>query len=206
MAPTDLMTASELREFDLHFKKAVLAGKTEAEVDGEYPGLTDAIVSAARPLVVTAMKRSMPELHKAVARVVQERLTQPQTAELITFYESPTGQSIMQAMAASTDAGDIYKRAVEREGEPITGREIAAQSRKAAEKATKTLTKAQEAEMIEWMKRPVFAKLAGVQAMVRQVLVDFHNKEDPELNANLEEALAAAAAAHMTKVDAQQKK
>jgi hypothetical protein len=206
MAPRDVMLAGELRQFDLHFRQTILNGRTVEEVDGEYPGLTDAIVAAARPLVVKAAGRALDEIYPKVGQVIQARLTGDEIAQLQTFYRTGAGRTIVRGMAATADAGAIYKQAVEQPDAPVTEQQVASHIRSAAAKASENFSDADKSALLEFMKMPVFPKLAGMQPSIRQIVADAHNRKDPELEAVMDETLAEAASAHMRRVDAKRGK
>lgn len=195
MVPKDLFVKSELRQFDLNFKSTILAGKTEKQADRNYPGLTNAVVAAVRPLVAKSSARSLPILHEKIARLAQERLSSAETAELTAFYRSPTGRKALRFMAQSTDGGAAYKSAAEN---PAAR---SAYKRQAAEKAARELSPADQMVLTEFMKRPVFAKLARMQPQVRQMQAEFHNRQDPVFKARMAETVAAAMAEHVKEID-----
>ena len=206
MAPREVLIDGEMRQFDLHFRNSLLNGKSIEEADGDYPGLTDAIVTAARPLVAKAADRSLTEMHAKVARLIQGKLTPAEITELQKFYTSGVGSTIVRGMIESADAGDIYKQAVEDPDAPVTDRQISAQIRSAATKATGNLSDADRLALLEFMKQPVFPKLAGMQVAIRQIAVEAHNRSDPELEAEMDEVFAEAMAVHMRKLDAKKAK
>ena len=201
MAPRDLMIEAEMSQFDQHFKRSILNGRTQEEADGDYPGLIDALVKAARPLVERYTERAVAEMQSSVAELIETRLQADEIAELTQFYESPTGQHVLRSMADSVDASAIYEQAVEQPDEPVTRTQVTAQIRAAATAAAEKYSDADQAALIEFMKRPVFAKLAGIQPALRQMMADLHNRTDPEFEAEVSEVLASAMSAHMVKVD-----
>lgn len=193
MVPEDLFVKSELRQFDLNFKSTLLAGKSQKQADGNYPGLTDAVVAAVRPLVAKSSARSLPILHEKIARLAQDRLSPAETAELTTFYRSPTGRKALRFMSQSTDGGTAYRSA--------TPEARSAYRRQAAEKAAREFSPADQVVLNQFMRRPVFAKLARMQPQVRQMQAEFHNRQDPVFKARMADTVAAAMAEHVKAID-----
>lgn len=203
MMPRELLIEAEMRNFDVYFRQSVLGEMSVAEFEGDYPGLLDAFVAAARPLVQKTLVNGLPHVESQLADLFLAKLTDTEISELSEFYRSPEGHSILRSMSDATDAGAVYRRVSEDPDSQMTTGQVSSQVKSAAVKATKTMSDADRAALLDFMKRPVFVRFAGLQPALRKIMADAHNRKDPEFEAEVNETLAAAAAEHMKKIDAE---
>ena len=201
MSPRDLLVDMEVREFDKHFVSSLGADPDMKSLDDKYPGLFEAMHKSSRILVAEAMARSVDQIQISVAKLIETSFTAADIIELNDFYRSPTGQKTIQQMAASADASQIYQRAVEEQEFHLTEEQIASQVRANAQKAAETFTPEEQTQMLLFMAKPSFAKLAKAQPQIRKILADEFNAPDAAFDKQIEEAMAAAIERHIASFD-----
>lgn len=201
MSPRDLLIGMELREFDKNFVASLRSDPDLKSLDDEYPGLFEAMRISTRDLVATAMGRSVDHIHLSVAQLVEAQFTPGEIGELANFYRSPVGQKTLQQMAATADASKIYQQAVNDPNFKFSEEKIAQQTRESATRAAKSFTPDEQAQMILFMAKPSFQKLAKAQPEVRKILADNLNASDPEFDKQVDEAMAAAIEAHIARFE-----
>lgn len=197
MSPSDLLVDMEVREFDKHFVPSLRSDPELKSLEEEYPGVFEAMHKASRGLVVEATGRSAAKIHAAVAKVIEANFTAADVAELTHFYRSPVGLKTLRQMAASADAGKVYQDAVSESEFKLTEAQIDSQIRDSARKAAQTFTPEEQAEMMLFMAKPSFAKLAKAQPQIRKILADEFNAPDPEFDRRVEQAMGAAIEGHI---------
>jgi hypothetical protein len=197
MSPSDLLVAMEVREFDKHFIPSLRSDPEMKSLDDQYPGLFEAMHKASRGLVAEATGRGATKIHTAIAQLIEASFTSADIVELTDFYRSPVGLKTVQQMAASADAGQVYQNAVSESGFKLTDVQIAAQIKDSARKAAQTFTLEEQAEMLLFMAKPSFGKLARAQPQIQKILADEFNAPDPEFDRQVEQAMGAAIEQHI---------
>lgn len=197
MSPRDLLVDMEVREFDKHFVPSLASDPDMKSLNNDYPGLFEAMHKASRGLVAEAMAKSVDQIHLSVARLIQNSFTPADIVELSNFYRSPIGQKTIQQMAASADATQVYQRAMEEREFKLTQDQIAAQVHDNAKKAAQSFTPEEQTQMMLFMAKPSFGKLAKVQPQIQKILADEFNAPDPEFDEQVEEAMGAAIEKHI---------
>ena len=197
MSPRDLLVDMEIREFDKHFVSSLSANPELKSMEDEYPGLFEAMHKASRGLVMEATSRSAGKIHSAVAKIIEASFTPADIAELTDFYRSPVGLKTVQQMAASADAGQVYQQAVSESEFKLTEEQVAAEIQKSARKAAQTFTPEEQTEMMLFMAKPSFGKLAKAQPQIQKILAEEFNAPDPEFDRRVEQAMGAAIERHI---------
>ena len=197
MSPRDLLVDMEVREFDKHFVSSLRSDPDMKSMDDQYPGLFEAMHKASRGLVAEAMGRSAVKIQASVARLIETSFTPADITELTAFYRSPIGQKTVRQMAASADAGQIYQQAVKENDFKLTEDKIAAQVHDNATRAVQNFTPDEQVQMIQFMAKPSFGKLAKAQPQIQKILADEFNAPDPEFDRLVEEAIGAAIEQHI---------
>ena len=197
MSPRDLLVDMELREFDKHFVSSLSADRELKSLDDQYPGLFAAMHKASRGLVAEATSRSAEKIHAAVAKIIEASFTPADIVELTDFYRSPVGLKTVQQMAASADAGQVYQQAVSESDYKLTEEKVAAEIAKSARKAVQTFTPEEQTEMMLFMAKPSFGKLAKAQPQIQKILADEFNAPDPAFDRRVEQAMSAAIEQHI---------
>ena len=197
MSPRDLLVDMEVREFDKHFVPSLASDPDMKSLEDDYPGLFEAMHKASRELVAEAMAKSVDQIHLSVGRLIENSFAPADIVELSNFYRSPIGRKTIQQMAASADATQVYQRAVEEKEFKLTEEQIDAQVRANAQKAVQSFTPEEQTQMMLFMAKPSFGKLAKVQPQIQKILADEFNAPDPEFDKQVEEAMGAAIEKHI---------
>jgi hypothetical protein len=197
MSPRDLLIEMEVREYDKHFVPSLRSNPDLNSLEIEYPGLFDAMHRATRGLVAKGTGQTVDQLHEAMVALIQEQFSDADVNELINFYRSPVGQKTVQQMAGAADAGEIYQEAAEQEDFKLTAEYIAEQNRQSAKKAAKTFTPDEQAQMLLFMAKPSFTKLARAQPQIQKILAEKMNAPDPEFDREVEQAMSSAIEQHI---------
>jgi hypothetical protein len=197
MSPRDLLVDMEVREFDKHFIPSLRSDPEMKSLDDQYPGMFEAMRKASRGLVAESMGVSVGKIHASVAKLIESSFTPADIAELANFYRSPVGQKTIRQMAASADAGQIYQRAIEEPEYKLTEGQIAAQVHENAQKAVQSFTPEEQTEMLLFMAKPAFGKLAKAQPEIQKILAEEFNAPDPEFDRQVEQAMGAAIEQHI---------
>jgi len=197
MSPSDLLVDMEVREFDKHFVPSLRSDPEMKSLDDQYPGLFEAMHKASRALVADAMGRSVGKIHAAVAKIIETSFTPADIVELTNFYRSPVGLKSVQQMAASADGGQVYQQAVAQSEFKLTEDQVASQIKESARKAAQTFTPDEQTEMMLFMAKPSFGKLAKAQPQIRKILADEFNAPDPDFDRQVEQAMSKAIELHI---------
>jgi hypothetical protein len=197
MSPRALLVDMEVREFDKHFVASLRSDAEMKALDDQYPGLFEAMHKASRGLVADAMGRSVGKIHTSVAKLIEASFTAADIVELTTFYRSPVGRKTVSQMAASADASEIYQRAVEKSDFKLTEDQISAQVHQSAQKTAQSFTPEEQVDMMLFMAKPSFGKLAKAQPQIQKILADEFNSPDPDFDRQIEQAMGAAIEHHI---------
>lgn len=197
MSPRDLLIEMEVREFDKNFVSSLRADADVKSLDDEYPGLIEAMHKASRGLVAEATARSVDKIHVAVSQLIDANFTPADISELSEFYRSPTGMKTIRQMAANADASKIYERAVQEDDFKLTAEQISSQLDENARKTAATFTPEETTQMVLFMAKPSFIKLAKAQPDIQKLLADEFNAPDPEFDKQIETVMGAAVEQHL---------
>ena len=203
MSPRDLLIEMEVREFDKHFVNSLRSDPDLKALEDSYPGLFEAMHKATRGLVAEGTGRTVDQVHAALASLLQEQFTAADIAELTGFYRSPVGQKTVQQMAGAADASEIYQQAVEKDDYKLSEDYIARQNMATASKAAKSFTADEQAQMLLFMAKPSFGKLAKAQPQIQKILADKFNAPDPEFDRTVEEAMTKTVERHIASFEGQ---
>src|SRR4029453_15400662 len=113
MSPRDLRIETELREFDLNFRKALLQQPDVQKVEADYPGVVDAMAKEARPVIAEQAGRVADRTYPVVAKLLGSEFTPNDIAELTAYYGSPAGQRLLRHVMESVDTSDQYAAAAQ---------------------------------------------------------------------------------------------
>ena len=197
MSPSELLVDMEVREFDKHFVPSLSSDPEMKSMDEQYPGLFEAMHMASRGLVAEAMGRSVGKIHAAVAKLIETSFTPADIVELTNFYRSPVGLKTVRQMAANADAGQVYQQAVSHSEFKLSEDQVASQIKESAHKAAQTFTPDEQTEMMLFMAKPSFGKLARAQPQIQKILADEFNAPDPNFDRQVEQAMSAAIEQHI---------
>jgi len=197
MSPSELLVDMEVREFDKHFVPSLGSDPEMKSMDEQYPGMFEAMHKASRGLVAEAMGRSVGKIHAAVAKLIETSFTQADIVELTNFYRSPVGLKTVRQMAASADAGQVYQQAVSQSEFKLSEDQVASQIKESARKAAQTFTPDEQTQMMLFMAKPSFGKLARAQPQIQKILADEFNAPDPNFDRQVEQAMSAAIEQHI---------
>jgi len=197
MSPRDLLIDMEVREYDKHFVPSLRSNPDLNSLEEEYPGLFDAMHKATRGLVAKGTGQTVDQLHQAMVALIQEQFSRSDVDELISFYRSPVGQKTVQQMAGAADAGQIYQEAVEDEDFKLTAEYIAEQNQLSAKRASRNFTPDEQAQMLLFMAKPSFTKLARAQPQIQKILAEKFNAPDPVFDQEVEQAMSSAIERHI---------
>jgi len=197
MSPSELLVDMEVREFDKHFVPSLGSDPEMTSMDEQYPGMFEAMHKASRELVAEAMGRSVGKIHAAVAKLIETSFTPADIVELTNFYRSPVGLKTVRQMAASADAGQVYQQAVSQSEFKLSEDQVASQIKESARKAAQTFTPDEQTQMMLFMAKPSFGKLARAQPQIQKILADEFNAPDPNFDRQVEQAMSAAIEQHI---------
>lgn len=200
MSPRDMRIEGELKQFDQNFAKTLLQEPGAKELEADYPGLTAAMAKAVRPLVAEETARIIDQAYPAMATVLANDLTAEEIAELTAYYGSPAGQNLLRQTANSIDASDVYAQAAK--NGRVTEDTAAAQAFMAGIQATAQISDADRQALKALTERPVYTKLQMVQPKIMKIILDTSNTPDPTYEKRIEEAMSAAAEAHVNAASA----
>ena len=78
-----------------------------AELEAEYPGISDSVIAACRPIAIHYLQEMVSRMKLAKARIFADRLTIEELREILAFYSSSAGQRFTRAMTRNVDV-DAY--------------------------------------------------------------------------------------------------
>jgi hypothetical protein len=204
MSPRELRVEGELRQFDLNFRKTLMQSEDVRALEAKYPGTIDAMAKAARPFLAEETGRIADSAYPKMAQILAGELTGSEIAKLEAYYGSPAGQNLLRLMVQSVDASALYAEALKGDGK-VSEETASTETFIAALKAGGQISDSDRAALKGLMGDPVWPKLHAVQPKLLKVLLDAVNTPDPAYEKQVEEAMAAAAEAHIKSVDSQAK-
>ena len=196
MSPRDLRIETELREFDLNFRKALLQQPDVQKVEADYPGVVDAMAKEARPVIAEQAGRVADRTYPAVAKLLATEFTPNDIAELTAYYGSPAGQRLLRHVMESVDTSGQYAAAAQ--GKNVgTEEDASAQAFIASMKAMGQLSEADWQELKKLSQRPAFVKLHALQPRLSKLVQDSANAPDPDYDKRIEDVMGAAVSGHI---------
>ena len=163
-------------------------------LEAEYPGFTDAVIMEMKPALVRFTRQALPGYHDRVANLIASRLEAAEITDLTQFYLTPTGQKLLKGMQQNVTTGTMLAEAMNDPDKPTSYSAVAADHKAASAATTKLIDDSDRAQLIEFVKKPYFAKVAALGPAMRKLEQDFTNEPAPELEAEIEAIMKATVA------------
>lgn len=188
-----------LRAFDAAFEAAAESRSEEAAIFEQNPGLKDAVLDAARPVVRKHILADMPALQQRCGRFYAQRFTSAEIDGLIAFYASPTGAKLVEGMYAGADLAKLVERVGEPADDPLTADEVGGFTRSTVSRILRAFSDEDRKALKAFAATPLFAKLLQVVPDFRQLMADIANEPAPEMEAELDTVVARAVEAYFAR-------
>jgi hypothetical protein len=186
--PAEPLVEMAGRSFDQAFRQGLSQGGETAALEKEHPGLVAELRKATRDVVLADLQADMPALHRRYARFFSDQFTPAETAELISFYRSPTGAKIIAAKFANVDVSGLIDKVTGDPNAKVSTGDIEAMNKGAVSAMWKGMTADDVRSVLSFGLRPVARKLQAAAPAMAQIETEIANEADPALDAAIEQA------------------
>lgn len=195
--PEELTIKMLVRSFEDSLRTMVGSNEDYLALEKEYPGVSEAVVAAMLDVMRADAIAELPKMRERYARFYAEHFSPAETAELIRFYSSKTGQRLVAAKLTKLDAKPLTGELLKSPDGQVSKDHIQAMNRAASGSIAEEITPEDLAALKEFSQTPVFRKLTSARGAMEQLEADIANEPDPELDKALEAATERAIAKFM---------
>lgn len=169
------------------------------ELERAYPGLRGAITACARPVLMKAALRITPLYRADLAKLYGDNLTTQELREATAFFRSPE----MQAFSGSVRRNLKYRQiSASAMGErDITAADVQGDIRSSMGGIMAELTPQQQARLAAFFSSPLGRKLTSLNPQKLALNTKWFNYSTPEMDKEVEVAMAAGMIDHIAKTD-----
>ncbi len=168
-------------------------------MEREFPGLSDAVVAAWRPIMVRAENEMIPQYRAEMADMYCRNFTLPELQEIAVFLQSPAFQALQkstyQNLSLSRTADDIID---ERD---ISAKSIRGDLADSGAKAAMELSPEQKRTVMTFMSSPLGRKMVGLTQEKLAIDTKWANYAPDWAAVEIEKVTIDAMIAHIAKTD-----
>lgn len=165
----------------------------------EYPGVEKVFRDTMRPIMLDAVEAMMPAYNADTAAFFARNFTAAELGELLGFWNSPAGRTVLGQTVKNADFAAITKEVVEQMGNEelqLSSAAIDADKRKAATAAVRDLSSENRAAVIRFGLTPTGIKMRRLLPEKNQIDHKWANRDpSPETVARIEREVPAALSA-----------
>ena len=172
-----------------------------AQMETDYPGIVEAMLAEARPLLRAYTTRVLPKYHGRMAALVASRMTSPEILDLTEFYRSPTGRKLVNAVNENIRLDASLAEIISNPDAPTSLEAVTKDHQAAAAKALKSVDSSDVNPLRELGRKPYFEKVRALGPAMRKLDQELMNEPDPEFDKVLEDAFKRALDRHMAAAD-----
>jgi hypothetical protein len=165
-----------------------------AELEGEHPGLAEAIRAELVKVARDYFRSEMPATSDRYARAIAQHFEPSDVAQLVTFYETRTGQKIIVGKFAGADLSGLLKKVDVDPDAAVTQGDIRSINKSAVSKLIPHLDANDRAALLAFMSTKAFTKLTQFTGTMVALEAQIAGEPDPELDRRIEAAVATVMA------------
>lgn len=174
-----------------------------APIEKEYPGAVDYLIAALVPGLEQMVMAKAPELWSELGAIYAGAMTETELDATITFYRSPTGTKLIDALVENMDYSPVLEDVAKNDYEgKITAESFEKMVTKTASVAVpKAMSARDRIALMAFSRTPAFAKLTGLRTRTAQAVAEFSNRPDPAYEKRVETISVAALEEFMSAKD-----
>ena len=193
VAPADLSLAADLRSGKEVFYAGFRSDPEAAGLERDYPGIVDHLWKAVEPIVRKNSVDSQAAYWTELAQLYAARLTPRELEAVHVFYKSPTGRKAILGMYSAIDVAPLAAEMVGSEKGEMSVSSVRAAVRDASGKVLADMNESDRQAFLLLSRSVSEAKLQALGAAVQELQVKWANQDNPELTAEVDAAVKAAA-------------
>ncbi|MFC7536303.1 DUF2059 domain-containing protein [Sphingomonas sp. GCM10030256] len=190
--PEDKMAALVVHALDTGFHTALLADTAEAKVFDQHPGLAEAILSAARPVISAHVSKSSPRMLRRFAGFYAGRFTSDELDTLIAFYSSPTGVKMIEGMYSGVNLSILANKLNDDPEAKLATSDVSAITRSTVQRIFPVFNDSDKAALLTFARKPVYPKLQRAIPAFHKLVAEVANEPDPELDSAMKATVKKA--------------
>jgi hypothetical protein len=153
------------------------------EVD--YPGITDAVIAAIKPEMISQIKADIPKLWDTLATFYAPHFSSLEFDELIGFFGGPIGQKVIDSAFRSQYATEIMDVAVNNGSDKQISQAAQRDIQKTAQRVVAKMTDAEMRTLAQFGYSPVGRKMIALTKEKQQIEIDWGLQTTPEEDARV---------------------
>lgn len=177
--PGELLVEAILVGYDQGAKQGA-ADPANAEIEKEFPGYLDKIEKRGRKLLETMMRERTPALHREIAGIYSQGLSEEQMQSALAFLQTPTGKKMIRNVAMAPARGEAA------EDLHFSAEEVTAEGRAAALHSFKALSGQERVEVMKFSLSPTGRALTKTSKEVNAVFAQAMNAIMTDFTAKME--------------------
>jgi hypothetical protein len=182
--------------------ETILKNPSAVSLEKDYPGITQSMIDAMRPVAERASLAQLPELWAEMASLFASRLTVEEIAVARAYYDSTSGRRLISSTIARYDYRALLQDAAKNDWQfkPET---LKVSGTSNISTVVGDMTTAEQATLMEFSKTSAFGKIRDLNPKLFELAAKFANAASPDDEAELEkiarESIKAFMAAHKPK-------
>jgi hypothetical protein len=195
--PTDKLLEVGMKGFETGFDNAVKGKPDDAAFFQKYPGLREVLMAAAEPVVRKHLAARIPVKQRRFAQFYDGKFSPEEIDQLVTFYSSPTGHKVIEAMYSGTNLDQLTKTIAQQGDKPLTAKDVGELNRAATAHLPDSFDADDWKAIFMFSVTPAHAKLIQIVPEFNQLLAEIENEPDPAMEAEVAGAIKNATIAFM---------
>ena len=167
-------------------------------MEQQHPGLFDALVNAARPVLMRQNTEIAQEYRPKFIAALASVLSPAEAITVAEFYGSPIGTKMMQSLSANVDSRATIEGGVKNGTIDID--DVESDIKQGADKVVDGLTAADQTELLRiFSSDPVYMKFPAIQSAMLPVRAAMERESmTPQRQQEIEQTIAMAAQQHIS--------
>jgi hypothetical protein len=171
--------------FGSSMTETILKDPAAVSLEKEYPGITQSMIDAMRPVAERASLATLPELWAEMASLYASQLTVEEIAVARAYYESTSGRRLISSMIARYDYRTLLQDAAKNDWQfKPEAMKITVKSN--IDTVVGDMTTAEQAVLVEFSKTSAFGKIRDLNPRLYELAAKFANAASPADEAELE--------------------
>ena len=191
---SEALTRTQLSKvMDVTLPQQIAADPNFAVLERERPGISKAVVTGMRTVVIEECVKLLPSLWERLAQIYAADLNEQDLAAMLAFYRSPTCVRLIDTIGRESDYSQLIAKQLRSGGAAeIAGDDLTSGAAPGIASAIRSATPEDEAAFRALVDAVGVARIDALNAKTHAEVVRWSNEPSPEVEAKIEAAVVSA--------------
>ncbi len=195
------MVAESRYAFEGQMATALQKDKNVATLEGEYPGITNYMLTAMRSEIEQQIVSSLPILWKEMATLISSEMSLSEIGQAHQYYTSPSGRRLVASVLSHYDYGGLVSDTMKSSTFAVTPHGIKSNLESRIGKVIAEMTVEDKQALMVFTKTSAFTKIQALNPRILDITASWANRSTPEEEARLDTIAVDAAETFMAEND-----